>query len=225
MSKQKSSRAKRTYPPNQTLRILINRPIIRELQFIMQHIDIHIRMIIGPERRLPITGQHTHPLNTSKKEDTYDPSQHLKQHRPEAPPVNLIAIGHALNNLRRKILRRPAERSCRIRLLPDRLPGPPHLHPRTPRSRSHPRRHGRHARGAPTQESALARARGRGGRGQGVGAPRELLGQPEVREDDVAVPTDEDVLGFEIAVDDARGVEGFYALYDFGGVEPCAVAS
>ena len=40
----------------------------------------------------------------------------------------------------------------------------------------------------------------------------------------MAVRADEDVLGLQVAVDDAGGVETLDALDDLGGVEPCAVA-
>ena len=41
-----------TYTPYQTLRVLVHRPVFRELQLVLQHPDVHIRMIIRPEWRL-----------------------------------------------------------------------------------------------------------------------------------------------------------------------------
>ena len=41
----------------------------------------------------------------------------------------------------------------------------------------------------------------------------------------MSVGTDEDVFGFEVAVDDTCCVEAFDAFYDLGGVETCAVAA
>lgn len=47
-----NKRKKKAYSTNQTLGILINGSIIRKLQFILQHSNIHIRMIVSPKRRL-----------------------------------------------------------------------------------------------------------------------------------------------------------------------------
>ena len=41
-----------TYTTNQALGILINGPVIWELQLILQYPDVHIRVIVGPERCL-----------------------------------------------------------------------------------------------------------------------------------------------------------------------------
>jgi len=53
----------------------------------------------------------------------------------------------------------------------------------------------------------------------------EFFGETEVGENDMAVPADEDVFGFEVAVDDTGCVEAFDAFDDFGCVEPCAIAA
>lgn len=53
--------------------------------------------------------------------------------------------------------------------------------------------------------------------------PWKLLREPEISEDNVPVAADEDVLRFEVAVDDARGVQALDALDNFRRVEPGAV--
>lgn len=60
----------------------------------------------------------------------------------------------------------------------------------------------------------LLRRRRRFGRGEG-----EVAGEVEVGEDEVAVGVDEDVLGLEVAVDDAEGVEVGEGHEDLGEVE------
>jgi hypothetical protein len=47
-----SSPGRRTHPTNQTLRILVHGLIFGERELVLQHADIHIRVIISPERRL-----------------------------------------------------------------------------------------------------------------------------------------------------------------------------
>lgn len=41
----------------------------------------------------------------------------------------------------------------------------------------------------------------------------------------MAICADEDVFGFEISVDDARGVKTFNTFDDFGSVESCAISA
>lgn len=97
----------------------------------------------------------------------------------------------------------------------------------------HPRRHRRREvrLGRSRGGVELAPARGRrpaaaaGRRRIGGVAPRELLREPKVGEDDVPVGADEDVLRLEVAVDDAGCVQALDALDDLGGVEARAVAA
>ena len=56
-------------------------------------------------------------------------------------------------------------------------------------------------------------------------APRKFLRRAKVGQDNVPVCADEDVFGFEVAVDDAGCMEPFDAFYNFGGIETGSVAS
>ncbi len=42
----------RTYAADQTLSVLVHRPILRELQLILEHPVVHVRMVFCPEWRL-----------------------------------------------------------------------------------------------------------------------------------------------------------------------------
>ena len=48
-SREQTKTQKKTHSANQTLGILINGPIIRELQLVLQHTNIHIRMVVRPK--------------------------------------------------------------------------------------------------------------------------------------------------------------------------------
>lgn len=43
---------KRTHAADETLRILIHRPILGELQLVLQHSVVHVGMIVRPKRSL-----------------------------------------------------------------------------------------------------------------------------------------------------------------------------
>ena len=65
-----------------------------------------------------------------------------------------------------------------------------------------------------------------GGAAEGVGFVLVFhveFAEAEVAEGDVADVVDEDVLGFQVAVDDAEAVEAFQRAQQFGGVEAGAV--
>ena len=189
------------------------------------------------ERTNARISQRAHKSSERQKKCTHDPGQHLVQHRAEAPPVDLVAVRQPLDDLRREVLRRPAERARRVRrarrpprqilraLAPDSAapaaPITPIGHPiRRPRRRREP------VRGAvPVSVGAAAPAgRRRRRERERARAPRELLREPKVCEHDVPVRGDEDVLRLEVAVDDARGVEALDALDDLRRVEARAVA-
>jgi len=149
-SREQTKTQKKTHSANQTLGILINCPIIRELQLVLQHTNIHIRMVVRPKRclqkkkkkkRKKKKSEKSIQLQFFHKKKTHNPSQHLIQHRPKTPPIHLIAILQPLNHLRRQILRSPTKRRRRIRM-PHRLTRPPERELAHP-IRLHPGRGGR----------------------------------------------------------------------------------
>jgi hypothetical protein len=49
-----------------------------------------------------------------RKTSAYNPHQHFVQNRAKAPPINLVAIGQAFDNLWREVLRCPTKRVRRL---------------------------------------------------------------------------------------------------------------
>lgn len=53
----------------------------------------------------------------------------------------------------------------------------------------------------------------------------ELLGKTKVREDDMPIVSDENVLWFEISVDDSSSMKTFHSFDDLGGVESSSIST
>ena len=116
---------------------------------------------------------------------THDTRQHFVQHSAKAPPIDLITIWKALNNLRCEILSCTTKRARCVCMA------------RWPRGRElffsfHP----------------VWRPCDRGGtwRGMRRRATRELLGKPKISKYDVAISSDKDILWLKVTIDDTRSV-------------------
>lgn len=133
-----------------------------------------------------------------KEGDTHDTRQHFVQHSTKTPPIDLITIWKALNNLWCEILCCATERARCVCMA------------RWPRCRElciifHP----------------VWRSRDRGCTWHEIRhrATRELLGEPEVSKYDVTIGSDKDILWLEVTIDNTGGVQALDALNDFGGIE------
>jgi len=157
--------------------------------------------------------------------NTHNSSQHLIQHCSKAPPINFVAVRQALNDLRCEVLGGPAK-GCRHIWVANRLSRPPDQHIAI--------FIGLHPRG----EDGIWRSRGRGVkitamRTRGCGwqwairrhLSRELLGEAKVGQNDMPIACDENVLGFEISINDASGMEPLNTFDDLCGVETGAVST
>jgi hypothetical protein len=132
---------------------------------------------------------------------THDTRQHFIQHCTKAPPVDLVAIRKTLNDLWSEILGRATECARCVHLA--RRPGSEFfvvLHP----IRGACRRWG-------SRWDMLASSFG------------ELLRKAKVSEHNVAVCRDEDVLRFEVTINDACPMQALDAFNDFGSVETGSV--
>ena len=135
----------------------------------------------------------------------------LVEEHPVRPPVHGRAMRAAARHLGGHVLVRPHERA----------------RPRIHRLRHEPRTRRRHGVPPPLEPEEVVRDAGRvtAGLVVGVGGAVErrrgggLQREVEVGEHDVAVGADEDVLGLEVAVDDAHHVEVLDGEEHLGGVE------
>ena len=142
------------------------------------------------------------PLSWEKGVGTHDTRKHFIQHSTKTPPIDLIAIWKTLNNLGCNILTRSTERASCVCM------------ERLPRCRElfiilHPVWH-----------SCDRRNTWRGMRRRATG---EFLGKPKISEYDVAIGRDKDILWLKITIDDARGMQAFDTLNNFGSIEAGAV--
>ena len=140
----------------------------------------------------------SHRRRKEQEGNTHDTRQPFVQHSTKTPPVDLLTIWKALNDLRCEILC-CATKCARCVCIA-----------RWPRCRElfvifHP----------------VWRSWHRGCTRPGVRrrATREFFGEPKVSKYDVAIGGDKDILWLEVTIDNTRGVQALDTLNDFGSIE------